>query len=520
MGDRNTDIARLQLRWLATEDLTVDLSADYSRAREESAPMSILAVAPAAGLTGIPFLTTFNGVVAPRLPFVAPNGLKTLNGSYVTNDPDTSYATGPNTENLDFWGASGTVAWHPGAVEVKNILAFRKQDSTFGRDGDGSPYVYRENRFNSFQQQLSEELQFNGNIGRLKWIAGLYYFYEKGSDNGFLDVGTGSPIVVSTTNDILVRNKSYAAYGQATYALTDTLGVTLGARINKDKKFLHVRNVNLANVVIDDTKRGSWTSATPMARLQYQPSRDMLFYASYSRGFKSGGFNARPITPTDVTKFNPEKAGSFELGSKTTWFDRRLTANLAAFLVNYTDIQESVIQTPRTFIANAAKARVKGFEAEFVAKPQEYVDLNLAVGYTDAKFTRLGQGLSAGQVLPVTKDTKFVKAPKWSVNGGVQVMQPLGSVGRLFWRADASYFSSYYNDVPNTPQLKQGSYVVGNASLTFEAASKPWQLSAWVKNIGDKRYLVSGNSSSAVGLIEATYSEPRTWGVTATYDFR
>jgi iron complex outermembrane recepter protein len=233
----------------------------------------------------------------------------------------------------------------------------------------------------------------------------------------------------------------------------------------------------------------------------------------------SVGFNARPTASgSEVTALDPETARCYEIGSKTSWFERRLTLNVAGYWTQYKNIQLTVNQTPQNFVANAAEAKIRGFEIEAVARPVRWLDLNAGLGYTDAEYTKVGSG-NPLQVLPITVNSKLVKTPKWSFNAGGQVTQELGTAGDLVWRVDASYSSEYFNDVGNAPLVAEDGYTLVNARVTFNTANRRWKVSAFVTNLTDARYYISGNTSPSFGLAEVAFGRPREWGLTLGYNF-
>ncbi len=525
MGDRNADSARLQITTNVTEDIDFHLVGDMTRAREHSAPNKLLAVAPAPGLTGVPFLVNYNNLVAPTRGVTAPNGQRTLNSSFITDSPFTTWGTGPNVNDLDLWGVAGTLTWNLGNVEAKSITAYRELEATFARDGDNTPFTYRETFNDDDQWQFSQEVQLSGDAmdGRFTWIGGVYYFTEEGTDNARADLAIGlwpplgPPLSPATLILNRIDNTSYAVFGQGNFKLTDDLSVTAGARWNRDKKWISVFNRRQRDqLVFTDVQRsGNWNAFTPKLGLEYKAGDDALLYASAGKGFKSGGYNARPLADaSEVTQYEPETIWTYEVGAKTGWLDNRLIVNVAGYLSKYDNIQLTVNQTPRNFVANAAKGTIKGAELEVRAKPAKGLDFDLALGYTDAKYDEVGTGLGPTQVLPITKAAKFVKTPKWTASTGLQYTYSLGDGSTLSLRGDLSAYSKFYNDVANTELVAQSGYGIVNSRLTYTSPDDSWTLALFATNLTDRRYFVSGNASAAFGLAEVSYGRPREWGVT------
>jgi iron complex outermembrane receptor protein len=298
--------------------------------------------------------------------------------------------------------------------------------------------------------------------------------------------------------------------------------VTVGGRYTSDKKiFTSINTRQRDNVMfVNVTKEATFKKFTPRVGLNYKASDDLLLYGSFSRGFKQGGFNGRPLdNANEVTQYTPEVLDTYEAGVKAQWLDGALTTNLAAFHSIYNDIQLTVNQTPTNFVANAAKGKIDGFEFETVLRPVRWFTFNAALGYLDSRYTAVGQGLGPTQVLPITLASHFVKAPKWTVSAGTEVSHEFANGGKMAFRTDISMYSKIYHDVANSPLATDDGYTLVNARLSYTLPGQAIQLSVFGTNLTNALYLVSGNVSGAFGLAEASYGRPREWGVSASYRF-
>ncbi|WP_260598328.1 TonB-dependent receptor [Sphingomonas endolithica] len=531
-GDRSAQMVRAKLRIQpAGSGLTIDIGGDYTRARETSAPSDLLAVGNAPGITGIPFLTNYNQFVAPGRGIIAPNGQPTLNPSYITASPFETWAGGPNDNDLDLWGLQATVAYDLGGATLKSISAYRDMKAYFTRDGDNTPFVFRQTTNRDKQWQFSQELQLTGKAwnDRISYVFGGYFFKEKASDIATADLAIGLQAPAAPppfTPAVFIRNytnnRSLAAYGQVDVEIVPRFSITLGGRYTSDKKTFTSINVRQRDLVefTNVTKSATFEKFTPRFGINYKASRDLLLYASYSRGFKQGGFNGRPlVSDAEVTQYAPEELTTYEAGLKAQWLDGQLTTNLAAFHSRYQDIQLTVNQTPTNFVANAAKGEINGAEFETVMRPARWLSFNAAVGYLDAKYTAVGQGLGPTQILPITLDTKFVKAPEWTVTTGIDVSHEFANGSETALRVDYTQYSRIYHDVANSPIITDDGYGLLNARLNYTLPNKAVTLSVFGTNLTDTLYLVSGNVSGAFGLAEASYGRPREWGVSAAFRF-
>jgi outer membrane receptor protein involved in Fe transport len=152
LGDKDALIGRAQALWRAADSVEVSLAVDATRVRQNSAPLTLIDVAA----TGTPFLNLYNSLVAPGLGIAAPNGVSTVNPSWITGNIDTTYAGARTVNDLDTKGAALTVTWNLGSsLSVKSISAYRDLDALFIRDGDNTPFTFRETVNGDEQEQRS-----------------------------------------------------------------------------------------------------------------------------------------------------------------------------------------------------------------------------------------------------------------------------------------------------------------------------------------------------------------------------
>lgn len=543
-GDENVTASRIAFRWLASEDIEVNLSADYTREREGSVPTTLLQLNAGQGLTPL-----WNALVG------VPSGLP-ISDAFITGDPYTSYGTGPNHNTLDAWGLALTVDWDLGAISLKSITAYREMEATFGRDGDGSPIQWVHTDQVQDQDQFSQEFRISGSHfdDRLKWVAGAFYFEESGRDHNDVRLasglfaalealpgpiiqlspfpcpaicagGAGNPINIGFDIDLDVLNEidieSVAVFSQGTFSVTDKLSVTAGVRFTHEKKeytLAHARVNAMVFTVPLTTIANSWDSFTPMASIDYQWNEDLLTYASISRGFKSGGFNGRPILENAVQPFNPEHVTAYELGAKSDWLDSRLRINVAAFFNDYTDIQLGFNTTDDfgnlvLIVENAGTAEVKGFEIELQARPIPGLDITAAVGYVDFQFKSLNPGAT------ITLDTKQVKSPEWTASSSIQYTFALEESGFLTIRGDWSYVGKNYSNVTNDEIVAQRGHSLFSARLVYEPPSEQWEIAIFGTNLSNTRYIENGLTAAAFGSAEGFYAPPRQWGASVKARF-
>jgi len=261
--------------------------------------------------------------------------------------------------------------------------------------------------------QFTQEIKLNGSLfdDRVKFVAGLFYIDENNVTD-FADTFTLSPALSIVLADRIVRNttSSIAGYVQADFRVTDALTLTAGIRYTDETKTfaitdnrlscndgsvettcLDTRNLRAANgaVIPDEQTARLWT---PRFAASYRPNDDLLLFASATRGFKSGGWNARSTAPSQLLPFDPEVVWSYEAGFKSDWFDRRLRLNVTAFHLDVEDLQTiSGLINPTTgaivFLnRNFAGYRNRGVEVELSVNPIPGLSLFANGGYQDDEY--------------------------------------------------------------------------------------------------------------------------------------
>jgi iron complex outermembrane receptor protein len=403
-------------------------------------------------------------------------------------------------------------------------------------DLDGLPQniLFSPNR--QFARTFSQELQALGKTfdNRLEYILGAYYYHLDGYERNFaVALPTLNPNNPNTLlNDL--GTKSWSAFGQATFSLTDQLDVTGGLRYTDDRKKEISRNFNPSGcqIPVEDRVGGLClgrfstqnSNVSYLARVTYKPTDDLLFYATHSTGFKGGGFGAGGLPSGSFTPFDPEKAKNYEVGFKADLLDRRLRINGAAYQVDYTNLQRSIVRanaagSPVTLITNAASARIQGLEAEATIQPVRRVNIVMTGSYTDAQYERYFSGTGVD-----LSDRKFQGVSKWrgSISGNLRV---LDGPTEIDLSANYAYRSRFnvYEDVSRSAPADhfQEGYGLAGARLTAKYTPTDTEVALWAQNIFDKRYrsAVTDLSDTPLGTNISLTGTPRTYGVSVTQQF-
>jgi iron complex outermembrane receptor protein len=451
-SDTDYTTARASLQWKLAEDLTFTLRGDATKQDEVGPGVKLIGSLPAA--------------------------------AFIVADPYASQGTAATYNYAKDRGVSLTFDWaNVGPGAFKSITAYRDFRHNFATDSDSSPLDLYANSLEDRDHFVSEELQYNASQldDRLKWTVGLFYMDETSFDASHPRLGAIGLLLDNATD---LQTRSVAAFGQATYSFTDQLSATLGLRYSRDKKEVDFTsyNLGLSSVEIDEHQNKSWSAMTPKLTLQYQPTADLMFYGTASKGYKAGGYNGAPTNANGFLSFDPEYLWNYEAGMKSEWLEHRLRLNLTGYRMEYTDIQILFNENSNIYVANTGDARVNGAEAELTLLATPALLFNASYGLNDFKYTRLVAGSN------VKADGQISRSPKNSATGGFQYTLDLGGAGSLAMRSDYSWRSKIYFDAQNSEAVAQDAYGLWSARVTYQPSSKGWEVYAYGVNLADKYY--------------------------------
>ncbi|RVT42279.1 TonB-dependent receptor [Sphingobium algorifonticola] len=519
---------KLQLRLAPSETVTVDLSADYSLDKSNPAPSVLRAI-----------------TAAPFFPATAANDIQNRNDFY------TVYASNSPRARNEVYGFSGTITAELGSATLKSITAYRNLDGFSTSDPDGTRFRLYDQAVTTQQEQFSQEIQVSGDAlnDRLNYLVGGYFFRERAEQSlglCFAPITDTPTAPFNNCNTWTQQNnqltKSYAVFGQARYKLVDTVSVTVGGRYTWDDKtivsnqFFDFRPAGVGfgaiagfglpatllgqrvaiPIVTDLPAAQKFEKFTPKLGVEFTPNSDLLIFASYSKGFRSGGFNGRLIAPqATVPSYAPDTNDAYELGFKTDLLDRALRVNGTLFYSKYKDIQQTISDPAVQFrVANAGNAELYGFELEVTAVPTEGLRFDIALGYTHSEFQDVPAlvGPINGNQLPFS--------PEWTVGLGAEYQADLGSLGTLTPRVDFRYQARTYFTAFNLPLEQQAGYGILNGRLTWKDADRRFSASVYGLNLTDKEYYTFGQDALTSQGVAYTYlGRPREFGITLGYSF-
>ncbi|HWW63478.1 MAG TPA: TonB-dependent receptor [Sphingomonadaceae bacterium] len=534
-GKEGRVIGRASVLAQVSSNLTTQLTGDYTYQRQNGINGQLIRQ-----VNTFPNPSRFNEFAAPVLnPGLGLPPGSGLGNQWATASNRVTYETAPNSDNADIWGLSliNVLEVSP-ALRVKTITAYRDLQSFIQVAGDGTPYPTNQASSTNDSRQFSQELELSGSLGdhRLEYVLGAFYFREKAestrfglSHHGVYEV-TGNPAHAQDQNQFYTMDaESYAAFGQVTFNVNDSLALVAGARINRDKKTYTAMIIKPelpppADIFIPlQTASDAWTSFTPRLGINYKVNEDLFLYASYSKGFKSGGFGT-PDTVRGIPAYDPEFLTTYEAGLKSTLFNRKLTFNLAGFYSDYKGVQITVLLPPDSFrtTENGGDAEIYGFDLDVQAVPVDGLRLNASVGYNHARFTSVTPEAVAASLrsgLDHRPGTPLPYVPDWSASAGAQYDVDMPGFGIFTPRVDWTYKSRTVLLLADSSQA-QGKYSLWGAKLSFvPEANEKLEFSVSVTNLTNKTYYYYRNFSSSSGNELGSAGDPRLITGQVRYNF-
>jgi iron complex outermembrane receptor protein len=574
--------ARFTALWRPTDLLRIEYAYDWTQIKSTEVFNQLLAT---------------NDVYQNTFGANGPNG--SVWPIQTTRDTTIPYPTYRPFDPQKFYGHRITASWDLGNnTLLKSITAYRNDNSVLWNTASttaalpglfvGAPqlgYITAPAPVYAIQHsQISEELQLAGSTNTLQWVGGLFFLGEHGSQlettyfgtsfpnailsgpPGFVPVSLGNAVALDPpfnaggATGANISQQSYAAYSQVTWrpdVLEDKFSYTVGLRVGRDQKDDSrpvggvYNNVTYPvppsttppppDYVCTATPRPAQCSATdartkalPLASIAYDWTSDVRSYFRYSTGYQAAVIGLAAQT----FKFTaPSSVNSFELGTKSEFFDRRARLNVALFYLDRKDPQENIQTVSSSTVEYFTGGDIKIFGAEFDAAFEPMSGLTISVagtylhGKQDPTLDPFTNPYAGGGAVPFT--AQLAQTPKFA--GSVSVLYDIARMSSgAIWRldADASTTTSYYS-VPNV-SIPIAGYTLFNGR--FSLAQIPinggkfgkLDVSLWGKNLFNKDYRTFTYAAPAVAALNpslpavntaSSFGEPRTYGVSVLFKY-
>ncbi len=545
--DEDNLAARGALRFEPNDKMTVDYAMDWQKKRETP---------PAVQLTS----ASGTNVIHPDYGLVPGIGFGERYVGDARPDYEDEISTyGESFSDVDIKGHNLTMTFElADGLTLKSITGYRdvKNDMMNNSSGASTPFIFTHDTFDL--EAKSQEFQLSGAVmdNAIDYVVGAFYFNEEGEYFNDQEIDAFNVDNLSFTG---IDNTSTALFGELTWHATSQIEASFGLRYtDEDREGIHTVTAFIGEAPTYTPIPGGFvflntdaqtfkgvpqsyetevddTSVAPRLSVSYKVDDDLMTYATYAVGFKSGGFNARSFTPLQWGPYDEVKLDSYEIGMKSNWMDNRVKLNMAAFYEEITDVQAQVNSVDpdgqggfSVVIENAAEATITGFEAEVLIRLIEGLDISAGLGYTDAEYDKF---ISVG--VDVSDDRDFEFTPKNNQNISLNYLFPtftdLGSLtARLDWSRQSKV--RFTPKISGNDDLEQEAYDVVNARLNFDnvdLANGSFGVSLWVKNLTDEEYKIGGYEVDAgdpavgglgrVGISQ--WDEPRTYGLDVIYRF-
>jgi iron complex outermembrane receptor protein len=513
-GADRTKAGRVRAEWTPTDRLTVDVKGEALEEHTNGRAVLVAEVNPNAQFVG---LAQLFGETRP------------LDNSYLSsNQSSFSGFNAPDYFDFDYYTAQGIIDYRlSDSINLKSISAYSSYRSRLAQDLDNSPLSILEIvPAHDDTDVFTQELQLTGKAlaDRLGFTLGGYYYdsQQRWEPGRQLIFGFG-PTIPEKGGPPAWDIRSWAAYGNFTYNLTDRLSMIVGIRYTDE--------TNKAWLIgITPPTESTFTDTSPHVGLNFQLNDDVLFYVKASKGFRAGGTTPDANLPGGGLAFDPETAWTYEAGARMEFLDRRLRVNPTIFLTDWKDIQFNVlIPLPTTVVAatnNAGDARIKGFELEALFAATDHLQLSGSMSLLDGNYTRVEPLIrfefplgfpGPAVVLPnLTLDTPLQRLPKTKFTVGARYSYPLAAGSKLLANLDYAWTDNQSSSVTISDNVEMPSYGVLNARLQYESPGGRWSVAAFGTNLTDEFYLVGGADFAGgytVGNKELDPARPREYGL-------
>lgn len=438
-----------------------------------------------------------------KVPLSDPNDPNSMVGiDDVTNPGIASNILG--IDETSFFDTSMKIDYDIGYATLTSITSYAEvRQFAFGdADYTAAPAVFQDLNFD--QDVFNQELRVGSNDDNpLQWMFGSFY-QDKQDRQRIVVAAEATPMGPFVLNQFNITNsEAWAVFGQLSYDVTDKFKVLLAGRYDHDKQ----DNLDRLNPV--GFREATFKQFQPKAQLSYRWTDDFLVYATYSTGFRTGGY-------TQNIQFDNEVSTNYEIGFKGTFLDRLLIINGSAFHIDYDNqIFTFVLLTPggaQRGGVNIPATDIDGFELEIAAQPMEGLDVSVGIGVADTTITAItALDPALGDVTDAVGNRSPLVAPL-TFNLGVTYTRPIANGLDLVMRGDYRHQGGLYFDIRNLFQTKAADYIDGRIALEGEN----WSFGVWAKNLINTR---RATRVSETGNQLRTPNFPRSYGIEASLRF-
>ena len=467
--------------------------------------------------------------------------------------PDTVESDGSNFSDNEYESTILTVNYDTENFLYTYIYGMRDMDEQNMQDFDGAAVrMLRMNYFNDWEQESHEFRVTSQFSDKVQFIAGVYdwevdyvqnwdvydLFYQL-SRLGVGEWGLGDTLTgygrdnyitgapwgpgLASQNGQTQKTESIAVFFSADWYITDQWTITAGFRWTEEEKDFLGGNKGVGYYPANEPRpplyspvpyQGKWDETTPKVGVRYQPSDDLMVYANYSEGFKSGGFFGRQANFNIYAGYEPEYVKNYEFGWKSTLQDGRMILNGAIFKSEYDDKQESILipvdlTNVATVVRNAASMEMSGIELELMYQVTEAWDLMVTYGYLEAEYKDYLADLNGDNVITDNSGLIPRNTPENTFGITTSYTTQIGN-GELKGRVSYRFRDEMNSDSSNKPQGELDSIENVNATISYSVEN--YSVTVWGRNLTDER---EQRWSTIGGITDrGWWNDPQTLGIT------
>ena len=430
-------------------------------------------------------------------------------------------------------------------TSVTGYYDAEEEISSHGGYGLAPSNVYAVNYEN---EQFSQELRLASNLeGPINYLFGGFYEERELYTDTYIVIPTAAAPACPTCYELPFEATSqnqdtYSFFGQLLYDINDQVQISAGGRYTHETKEVSEYTIQMETPydptsIFDATpidvlgspsypqkKKLDFSNFSPELTVTYKPTDNIMYFASYKEGYKSGGFDgsytAGGVVANGVNSFEPEEVSGYELGLKSSLVEGQVIFNLTGYWYDYKDLQVATYDTAaRSFgTGNAAKSQVRGIEIETKYYPQEApgLELHASANFNDATFDEFlaqcykSQSQAMGCDNDINPSTGFGntqdlsgvqlrKAPKVTATVGGYYETSVASNLMMSFSSDLSYSGKYNYGTDYQPYTEQKSFTKVDASIRLFTNNNQWELALIGRNLSDKRNLVNGIDRTGTG---------------------
>ncbi len=390
---------------------------------------------------------------------------------------------------IEGWNTSFEFKTRFGDWDLTAVTGYRSTHDQIVEENSGTPPVpiapgvtlplFVAARDQSYKQ-FSQEIRLAGEVTDwMDLIVGVYYLHTDYNIRPAVYQGarTGSAFLLNgPIQSFTAAQKldSYAIFAESIFNLSDTVRLTVGGRYTTETKKFNIQQSSAPAFTAE--AEATWSDPTGRVILDWRPNDDTMFYGSWSRGFRSGGFNGRATSATSIGPYDPERVDSFEAGMKADFADGTIRFNPAVFWAEYTNKQEEIIRASgaatETIVENAASARIRGIELDFQARPIPELLLRASGGYLDAKYKSflIPDLANPGKEIDVADQRNFRRAPKWTLSAGGDYTLGLNEQNDLNLAINFAYIDAITTSPQKDPTGDRRDIIDSHSSLDVTLA--------------------------------------------------